>query len=93
MHPGRADAAHDDIDAFKCLRNLVNIIRLDVVGQPPPQPRMPAFLQARGNDLTVEMGSYQADLVAIIAQRPSHRRPHHSRAYNRYIGHIAPTIN
>ena len=66
MDAQRVDA-DDRIRAIQCLRELFHEVRADIGRQLPAQLRMSAGVQARADDLRVEVGSDKPNSVAVVA--------------------------
>ena len=85
------DAAHDDVGALDGLGRLGEVVGLDGLGDLETQHRVGAVLLDGIDDLVVEMGSDQVDLVAVLGGREGEGGRHDARAQDCDLGHDAPS--
>jgi hypothetical protein len=87
FHASRAHSLDDQGYAIERLIEVGDGERSDVLGERPPQFRMPAGNLTRGDDVLVQVGADEPHFVTAIRERPRHRRPHEAGPDDRHLAH------
>jgi hypothetical protein len=69
LHAERVHPGHHDVRALECRRDFLQLIRGDFLWQLQVQAGMASRLLDRVDDVAVEMGTDEMDLVAVVAER------------------------
>jgi hypothetical protein len=77
MHPERVDPAHGDLGALERLLSLLELVGANRLRHLQVEVRVDAGLLDAVYDAAVEVGAYQAHLVAIVRERERERRGHY----------------
>src|SRR5215210_8322547 len=90
MHPERVDPAHGDLRSLERLFGLLELVRAHALRHLQVEVGVNTSLFDAVYDVAVEVGAYQAHLVAVVRERERERRGHYPRPQNSYRSHRPP---